>query len=90
MAPAFAVTWYVTVPFPEPDEVPVNVTQLSALVAVHWHPAAAVMEMAPVPPATTKASPPGYKLKVQAWVIVKLNVALAVAPTLSCTCTVKL
>jgi hypothetical protein len=86
----FAATLYVAVPLPAPDAVPVIVTQLSVLTAVHEHPAGAVIVIVPVPPATANASPPGYTLYVHVCVTARLNVALAVPPALSVTCAVKL
>jgi hypothetical protein len=87
--PAFAATLYVTVPLPAPDAVPVTVTQLSALTAVHEHPTGAVIAIVPVPPATANASPPGYRLYVHVCVTTRLNVAVTAAPALSVTCAVK-
>jgi hypothetical protein len=75
---------------PEPDAVPVIVTQLNVLSAVHWHPTGAVIVIVPAPPATANASPPGYTLYVHVCVTARLNVALAASPALSVTCTVKL
>jgi hypothetical protein len=51
----FAAALKATVPFPEPLDPPVTVTQLAPLVAVHAHPVSVVTATLPVPPAAPTA-----------------------------------